>query len=243
MGGGLSAMPLGAKIVLKKISILLFLLSWTLFAQNTLIGDSTFNVNSVKLHYQEFLVAKAVSEFSYDEKLISIDVINSNDSIIQNINFSAIVIGSPLLTKNNPYCILGDSGITLDYNFDGLDDIALWFNNEQNNHAINGYYIIYLFDDSSQHFIEYNEELINPLPLPAKKRIECTYVFSTFEPHTLSNYYEWVNGELVLVESIESQQLSEQPEEGVILIKEIKTSYINGIEYKVEEDILKINIY
>jgi hypothetical protein len=240
--GGLGATSLGAKIMYKLFLILIVSLNAISFSQNNLLIDTSFSVNSVKVNYREYLTAKAKDIYSYDLTLVKIDVISSKDSIIQTFELPVDAIGSPFYT-NDPYCILGDSSITLDYNFDGLEDLALRFNNGPNNHAVNGYYYIYLFNPKTKHFDKYNEELTNPIPIPDKKKVDCTYIYSTAYPHTLTELYEWVNGKLEITESIEYQQLDEQSEKGVILTKETIKLYKEGLEIKKTESVVKDSIH
>lgn len=208
------------------------------FAQELLLRDTTFNVNSIKLHYREYLEIKSRSEFGYDTTLVRIDIFDHNYFPLQVINLQIYALGSPLDTKD-PFNVLADSGITLDYNFDGFEDLALRFGNAPNNLAMNGYFFIYIFNPETKQFDKYERELTNPLPVPDQKRVDCTSVYSNFNPHTLTELYEWVNDKLIITESIEYQQLSEQPEKNVILTKEIRTFYQDGNKIKEEEKILR----
>jgi len=210
------------------------------FAQNILLRDTTFNVNSIKIHYHEYLIFKS-DEYSDDSTLAKLDITDSNNSILQTITLEINAMSSPLDTDDS-YSILGKRGIALDYNFDGYEDLALRFGNAPDNHAVNGYFYIYLFNPNTKTFDRYEEELTNPLPVPEIKKVDCTYVYSTVYPHTLTEFYEWVDDKLMISESIEYQQLYEQPEEDVILTKETKIIYQNGIELKKEENILRDKI-
>lgn len=223
-----------------KLFFLLLIISVS-FGQNKLLRDTTFSINSIKLHYLEYLVVEPENIYSYDSFLVELNIIDSNDLLLQKISLDVYSLGSPLETEDG-YCVLGDSGITLDYNFDGFEDLAIRIGNGANNNAVNGYFYIFLFNPSTKNFDRYEEELTNPFPVPERKRVDCTYVYSTAYPHTLTEFYEWVDDKLIISESVEYQQLYEQPEEDVILTKEIKIIYQNGIEIKKEENILRHKI-
>jgi len=223
-----------------KLFLLLFIVSVS-FGQSELLTDTTFSVNSIKLHYREYLVAKSENEYSYNSTLVELDILDSFNIILQEIKIDIYSIGSPLDTKDG-YCVLGDSGITLDYNFDGFEDLAIRIGNGANNHAVNGYFYIYLFNPETKKFSLYEEELINPLPNPERKQVECTFVNSTLNPDELIEYYKWLDGKLTISESVRYQQLFEQPEKDVILTKEIRIFYKDGDEIRKIENILRYNI-
>ena len=218
---------------MKKLLFTILLFSEVAFGQNRLLIDTTFNVNSVKVHYREFMIAERQDEYSYDSTLAKLDIIDSNNSIIQTINLEIYAMGSPL-----------DDQTFLDFNFDGFNDISLQFGNGPGFNAqfLNGYFYIYLYNPSTKHFDKYNQELTNPVPVPEEKEVHCNYVYSTAYPHTLTEKYKWVNGKLSIAESIEDEQLDEQPEKGVILTKEIKKLYKDGLEIKKFESVVKDSI-
>ena len=218
---------------MKKLLFTILLFNWAVFGQNHLLIDTIFNVNSEKVHYREYLIAEREDEYSYDSTLAKLEIIDSNDSIIQAINLEINAMGSPLYNQ-----------ISLDYNFDGFNDLSLQFSNGPGFNAqfLNGYFYIYLYDPGTKHFDKYNQELTNPIPVPEEREVYCNYVYSTAYPHELTEKYKWVNGKLSIAETIEDEQLNEQPEEGVILTKEIKKLYKDDIEIKKFESVIKDSI-
>jgi len=199
--------------------------------------DTTFIVNSVKIHYKEFLFSLPENEFSYDSTKVEMQVVNESDSVLQTIKEDIYAIGSPL--SKDGYNLVSANGIFYDYNFDGCNDIVLRVGNAPNNHAVNGYFYIYLFDAVTKLFIKYDKELTNPLPNKERKEVECEIVYSTAAPSTETEYYKWVNGELEITEAIAYEQLSEQPKINIIRIKETRTVYKNGTVVSKKEKILE----
>jgi|WetSurMetagenome_2_1015567.scaffolds.fasta_scaffold07047_2 hypothetical protein len=200
--------------------------------------DTTFNVNTIKIHYKEFLVVPPANEFSYDSTRVEMQVIDENDSVLQTIKEDIDAICSPI-DSENPYHYFGKEGIFYDYNFDGYKDFALRISNGPNNHSVNGYFYIYLFDAATKNFIKYDEELTNPLPNKDRNEIECEIAYSTTIPSTETEYYKWVNGKLEITESIAYEQLYEQPKKDVLRIKETRTIYRNGRTVSKTEKIIE----
>lgn len=198
--------------------------------------DTIFSVNSVKVHYKEILAALPENEFSYDSTKVEIQVTDENDSLSQTIKEDVYAIGGPL--SNDPYNLVSATGIFHDYNFDGYKDIVLRVGNA-NNHALNGYFYIYLFDAVTKLFIKYDKELTNPLPNKERKEIECEIVYSTVNPSTETEFYKWVNGELEITEAIAYEQLYEQPQKDIVRTKETRTVYKNGAVVSKKERILE----
>jgi hypothetical protein len=203
--------------------------------------DTTFIVNSLKVHYKEYLVALPESEYSYDSTRVVLTIKNNGGFVVQTINEDIYAIGSPI-DKEDWYNIIIDDGIFQDYNFDGYLDLILRIGNAPNNHALNGYFYIYLFDPPVNMFIKYDRELTNPSPNTERKEVECKIIYSTVNPSTETEYYKWVNGELEITESIAFEQLYEQPEKDVIRTKETKTLYKNGVEISRTERIIEDKI-
>lgn len=205
---------------------------------STEYADTVFRVNSVRIHFREKLIAPPEDIYSYPTTLAMLNVINENDSVIQKIELEIDAISSPIETDDS-YNILGDDGITLDYNFDGYDDLALRFGNGSNNHAVNGYFYIYLFNPETKQFDKYGKELNNPVPDPANKKVDLEYIVSTVYPHTVTDVCEWIDGELVIVESVEYQQIEDDPKDGSQRTKATRTYYVDGKEIRKIEKILK----
>ena len=200
--------------------------------------DTTFSVNGLKLHYKEYLVALPENEYSYDSTRVVLEVIDKNNQVVQTIKEDIYAISSPL-NDEDWYNVLADEGIFLDYNFDGYLDLVLRIGNAPNNHALNGYFYIYLFDSTIKKFIKYDKELTNPSPNKNRKEVECEIIYSTVNPSTETEYYKWVNGELEISESIAYEQLYEQTKKDVIRTKETKTLYKNGVEISRTERIIE----
>ena len=215
--------------------------SKTLAKIGDVLYDTTFNVNSLKIHYKEILVALLEDEYSYDSTRVEMDVIDENNSLLQTITEDINAIGSPIDMKDW-HTVLPKEGIFLDYNFDGNKDFALRVSNAPNNHAVNGYFYIYLFDPAENKFIKYDKELNNPLPNKDRKEVECEIVYSTAFPSTETEYYKWVNGELEITESIAYEQLYEQPQKNIVRTNETKTVYKNGKEISRTERIIENKI-
>jgi hypothetical protein len=203
--------------------------------------DTTFIVNSLKVHYKEYLVALPESEYSYDSTRVVLTIKDNGGFVVQTIKEDIYAIGSPI-DKEDWYNIVIDDGIFQDYNFDGYLDLILRIGNAPNNHALNGYFYIYLFDPAENMFIKYDRELTNPSPNTERKEVECKIIYSTVNPSTETEYYKWVNGELEITESIAFEQLYEQPEKDVIRTKETKTLYKNGVEISRTERIIEDKI-
>lgn len=203
--------------------------------------DTTFIVNSLKVHYKEYLVALPESEYSYDSTRVVLTIKDNGGFVVQTIKEDIYAIGSPI-DKEDWYNIVIDDGIFQDYNFDGYLDLILRIGNAPNNHALNGYFYIYLFDPAENMFIKYDRELTNPSPNAERKEVECENIYSTVNPSTETEYYKWVNGELEITESIAFEQLYEQPEKDVIRTKETKTLYKNGVEISRTERIIEDKI-
>ena len=125
--------------------------------------DTIFSVNSLRVHYKEYLVALPENIYSYESTKAVLNVIDKNDSVIQTISEDIYALGSPI-DKDDGYNMLANDGIFLDYNFDGYLDLVLRIGNAPNNHALNGYFYIYLFDSTIKKFIKYDKELTNPSP-------------------------------------------------------------------------------
>ena len=200
--------------------------------------DTTFSVNSVKVHYKEILISLPENEFSYDLTKVEMQVVNESDSVLQTIKEDIDAISSPL-NDEDWYNVLAKKGIFQDYNFDGYNDIVLRVGNAPNNHAVNGYFYIYLFDADRKYFVQYYKELTNPLPNKERKEVECENVYSTLIPSTETEYYKWVNGELEITESIAYEQLNEQPQKDIIRTKETRTIYKHGRVVSKKEKILE----
>lgn len=200
--------------------------------------DTTFSVNGLTVHYKEYLVALPENEYRYDSTRVVLDVIDKNNKVLQTLTEDIYALGSPI-DKDDGYNMLANDGIFLDYNFDGYLDLVLRIGNAPNNHAVNGYFYIYLFDSTVKKFIKYDKELTNPSPNSDRKEVECEIVYSTVNPSTETEYYKWVNGELEITESIAYEQLSEQPKKDVIRTKETKTLYKNGVEISRMEKIIE----
>jgi hypothetical protein len=200
--------------------------------------DTTYSVNGLKLHYKEYLVALPENEYSYNSTRVVLEVIDKNNQVVQKIKEDIYAIGSPI-DKKDVYNMLADKGIFLDYNFDGYLDLVLRIGNAPNNHALNGYFYIYLFDSAIKNFIKYDKELTNPSPNKNRKEVECEIIYSTVNPSTETEYYKWVNGELEISESIAYEQLYEQTKKDVIRTKETKTLYKNGVEISRTERIIE----
>lgn len=200
--------------------------------------DTTFSVNGLKLHYKEYLVALPENEYSYNSTRVVLEVIDKNNHVVQTIKEDIYAIGSPI-DKKDVCNMLADKDISLDYNFDGYLDLVLRIGNAPNNHALNGYFYIYLFDSTIKKFIKYDKELTNPSPNKDRKEVECEIIYSTVNPSTETEYYKWVNGELEISESIAYEQLYEQPEKNIIRTKETKTLYKNGVEISRTERIIE----
>lgn len=200
--------------------------------------DTTFSVNGLKLHYKEYLVALPENEYSYDSTRVVLEVIDKNNQVVQTIKEDIYALGSPI-DKKDVCNMLADKGIFLDYNFDGYLDLVLRIGNAPNNHALNGYFYIYLFDSTIKKFIKYDKELTNPSPNKNRKEVECEIIYSTVNPSTETEYYKWVNGELEISESIAYEQLYEQTKKDVIRTKETKTLYKNGVEISRTERIIE----
>lgn len=202
------------------------------------IYDTTFIVNSLTVHYKEYLVALPENVYSYDSTRVVLIVKDNGGFVVQTITEDIYAVGSPI-DKEDWYNILADDGIFLDYNFDGYLDLVLRIGNAPNNHAVNGYFYIYLFDPSVNMFIKYDKQLTNPSPNTERKEVECENVYSTVNPSTETEYYKWVNSELEITESIAYEQLYEQTKEDVIKTKETKTLYKNGVEISRTERIIE----
>lgn len=200
--------------------------------------DTTFSVNGLKLHYKEYLVALPENEYSYDSTRVVLEVIDKNSQVVQKIKEDIYALGSPI-DKDDGCNMLANDGIFLDYNFDGYLDLVLRIGNAPNNHALNGYFYIYLFDSAIKNFIKYDKELTNPSPNKDRKEVECEIIYSTVNPSTETEYYKWVNGELEISESIAYEQLYEQTKKDVIRTKETKALYKNGVEISRTERIIE----
>jgi hypothetical protein len=168
---------------------------------------------------------------------VEIQVTDENDSLSQTIKEDVYAIGGPL--SNDPYNLVSGAGIFHDYNFDGYKDIVLRVGNAPNNHAVNGYFYIYLFDTDRKYFVKYDKELTNPLPNNERKEVACEIVYSTVNPSTETEYYKWVNGELEITEAIAYEQLYEQPQKDIIRTRETRTVYKDGLVVSKKEKILE----
>jgi hypothetical protein len=189
--------------------------------------DTTFNVNSLKVHYKEFLVALPANVYSYASTKAVLDIIDKNDSTIQTIYEDIYALSSPI-DKDDGYNILEDDGIFLDYNFDGYLDIILRVGNGRDTQALNGDYYLYLFDPGTRKFNKFNKMLYNPVPDNEKKMIKFFNIISSYDDHTLFEYYKWSKNSLVLKESIESIFIPEESDEHISKYKVTTTYYENG---------------
>lgn len=189
--------------------------------------DTTFSVNGLTLHYKEYLVALPENEYRYDSTRVVIYVIDKNNKVLQTLTEDIYAICSPLITQDG-YSVLGKEGMFLDYNFDSYDDIAIRFMNEPNNKAVNGYYDIFLFNPTTQKFEKYIEAFNNPYPEKDDKRVRCWEAYSAYNQNLLEEYYEWVEGKLVLKESVQSTFLEDKSDDDISRIKVTTTYYENG---------------
>lgn len=203
-----------------------------------IIYDTTFNVNSVKINYKEILVALPENEFSYDSTIVILSITDEKNVLLQTIKQDIYAISSPL-NDEDWYNVLADEGIFLDYNFDGYLDIVLRVGNAPNNHAVNGYFNIFVFNPTGKIFEKYTEELVNPSPDPITKRVVCWNIYSTLIEHYIDEFYEWNKGELELKETVESLFLDDQSNDTIAKFREVKSIYQNGIKIKSTEKIIE----
>jgi len=201
-----------------------------------MLNDTTFTINSLKVHFKEILIARRESIYGRDSILVRLDVMDGNDSILQRIEQPIYTLDSQL-NEEDLYYLLADSGLTLDYNFDGFEDLAIRID-QGNIKALNGVFYIFIFDSTTNTFQKYDEEFTNPIPIPAEKRIRCEFVQSTIGLHIFYDDYVWENGKLMLVESTEEQQVEGQEKNGIPPTKQTKIYYQNGKEVKRTENII-----
>ncbi len=189
--------------------------------------DTTFSVNSLKIHYKEFLVAYPRNVYSYDSTQVFLDIIDKSDSTIQTISEYIYALGSPI-DKDDGYNILADDGIFLDYDFDGYLDLVLRVGNGRDTQALNGEYYLYLFEPITSKFKKYNKLLFNPVPDKKREMINFYSIISSYDDHTISEYFKWEKDSLVIDESIESIFIPEESDQYISKYKVTTKHYKNG---------------
>ena len=202
--------------------------------------DTTFSVNSLKVHYKEFLIALPANVYSYPSTQAVLEIIDKNDSTIQTITEDIYAIGSPI-DKGDGYNMLADDGIFQDYNFDGALDIILRVGNGRDTQALNGEYYLYLYNPDTYKFNKYKKKLYNPVPDEEKKMVYFFNIISSYDEHTITEYCKWVNDSLVLKESIEGIFIPEDSDEHLAKYKITTKHYKDDKVISSKEEIKEVH--
>ena len=194
--------------------------------------DTTFVVNSISIRYQEYSVPD--SNYRHGGSyFIRISIVDNNDFIMQIIDVESFANGSPI-DSENAYNILAHRGITLDYNFDGFEDIALRISNGYDHHAVNGLLVIYLFNPETNTFYEYKDAFINPIPYPDENIVKSYSRISAVNDHFCLVTYKWKDDILEETEIIEYELLDMYSKDKDIIYKVTKSIIQEGKVIKSE---------